>query len=191
MRILLINPNSSTAVTAALAEPAKAMLGPQDELLSCHASDGPLVIQTPAQVQQAGEVVLALAKQHGQDCDGLLIGMSLDSGLAALRQQFPGVPVLGMTQAACLHASALGPRFGMLTLGDDMAPLYTQHVQQLGLGAPLLGVAAAPWSAIARHGQGAEATVQVDWDALSQACQPLLAQGASSIVLAGDRKSVV
>lgn len=185
MRILLINPNSSAAVTEALAQPAKAMLGAGDVLLTCHASSGPAVIQTPAQVQQAAEVVLALAKEHGQGCDGFLIGMSLDSGLAALRQQLPGLPVVGMTQAACLHASALGERFGVLTLGGDMAPLYAQHIAELGLASQLLGVAAAPWSAMASQPSGGSAQPQLDVAAMSEACQPLIAQGAKSIVLAG------
>lgn len=185
MRILLINPNTSATVTEALARPAKAMLGAGDVLLTCHASAGPAVIQTPAQVQQAAEVVLALAKEHGQDCDGILIGMSLDSGLAALRQQLPGLPVVGMTQAACLHASALGERFGVLTLGTDMAPLYAQHIAQLGLASQLLGVAAAPWSAMASQPSAGSAQPQLDLAALSDACQPLIAQGATSIVLAG------
>lgn len=185
MRILLINPNSSAAVTQALAQPAKAMLGAGDVLLTCQASVGPAVIQTPAQVQQAAAVVLALAKEHGQGCDGMLIGMSLDSGLAALRQQLPGLPVVGMTQAACLHASALGDTFGVLTLGSDMAPLYAQHIAQLGLASQLLGVVAAPWSAMANGPNAGSGQPQLDLAVLSEACQPLLAQGAKSIVLAG------
>ncbi|THU04490.1 hypothetical protein E9531_03625 [Lampropedia puyangensis] len=185
MHIVLINPNSSAAVTEALALPARAMLGPEDVLQAHYSRVGPVVIQTPEQVLQAADEVLALAQQHAHHCDGVIIGMSLDAGLASLRAQWPTLPVVGMTEAACLHACLLGPRFGLLTLGADMAQLYQAHVASLGLGHRLEGVAVAPWPALSPHAQAEQVQTEAFLQLLAHACQPLLEQGAASIVLAG------
>ncbi|WP_130466523.1 aspartate/glutamate racemase family protein [Corticibacter populi] len=183
MRILLINPNTSASISERMAVPARAALLPGEHLATCTASQGPAVIQSPEQARQAAQTVLQLAQAHGGAHDALIVGMSLDSGLRITRDAMRPRPVIGMTEAACLVACLQGERFGVLTLGQDMVPLYAAHIAELGLAGRLIGVAAAQWP---DDFDPAEMGVQVSLlQALAQAAQPLLQQGASSVVLAG------
>lgn len=184
MRILLINPNRSAWVTERLAAPARAMLLPGERLDTLTSQDGPEMVRTPEQVGAAESEVLALAARHGGGYDALVLGISLDCGLDAARRQRGPQPVIGMTEAACLAACTAGARFGLLTVGPAMAPLYAAHVRALGLEARCVGVEApdAPeaFAAGAHNALPASAAAL-----LAQGAQALRARGADSIVLAG------
>jgi allantoin racemase len=111
------------------------------------------------------------------------VGISLDCGLRAARERLAPQAVIGMTQAACLTALLHGPRFGLLTIGSAMAPLYRMHVESIGLGGGLVGIAAPDLTDVFNMpaGELSEAVLT----ALCEAGQGLLAQGAQSLVLAG------
>lgn len=183
MRLLLINPNSSEAITERLAASARPLLGPQDRLHTLTASEGPRAVTAAAELPAAAERVLAMARRHGPDHDAVLIAISLDCGLAATRALLAPRPVIGMTEAACLMALLHGPRFGLLTVGPQMAPLYQAHVAALGLASRLAGVAAPdlPQAYGAPPGELDPAVTE----ALAAAAQDLVAAGADSLVLAG------
>lgn len=184
MRILLINPNRSLWVTERLAMPARAMLLPGERLDTMTSQSGPEIVRTPEQVGAAESEVLALAAQHGGGYDALVLGISLDCGLAAARRQCGGQPVIGMTEAACLAACTAGARFGVLTVGPAMAPLYADHVRALGLEARCVGVEApdAPEAFAAGGGNALPASALA---LLAQGALALRQRGADSIVLAG------
>ncbi len=180
MRLLLINPNRSEWITERVAAPAREMLLPGDVLDTVTSTTGPTVVTSARQLASAGAEVLALAHRHGAGYDALLLGISLDCGLAELRRLRGAQPVIGMTEAACLAA---GPRFGLLTLGPAMARLYAQHVQHIGLAQCCAGVAAPDCpEAFSNQQPGIHpAVLQV----LQASIAGLRAQGAESIVLAG------
>ncbi len=54
--------------------------------------------------------------------DAVVIGVSFDVGLRALRELMD-VPVVGMTEAACLVACTLGGPFGIVTYGERSAAI--------------------------------------------------------------------
>lgn len=184
MRILLINPNRSAWVTQRLAAPARAMLLPGERLDTLTSQNGPAMVRTPEQVGAAETEVLALAAQQGGGYDALVLGISLDCGLAAARRQCHPQPVIGMTEAACLAACTAGARFGVLTVGPAMAPLYAAHVRALGLEARCVGVEApdAPEAFAAGANDALPASA---FALLAQAALALQARGAHGIVLAG------
>lgn len=180
MRLLLINPNRSEWITERVAAPARAMLLPGDVLDTVTSTTGPTAVTSPQQLGAAAAEVLALAQSHGSGYDALLLGISLDCGLAELRGLRGAQPVIGMTEAACLAA---GPRFGLLTVGPAMAPLYAQHVQQLGLAPCCVGVAAPDCpEAFASQQLGLHAAVR---RVLLASIEDLRVRGADTIVLAG------
>lgn len=183
MRLLLVNPNTSEEITARLAASARPLLGPADSLHTLTATEGPRAVTTAAEVPAAADRVLAMARRHGPDHDAVLIGISLDCGLAATRALLAPRPVIGMTEAACLMALLHGPKFGLLTVGTQMAPLYRAHVEALGLSSRLVGVAA-PDLPQAFSAPAGELTPAVS-EALAAAAHELLASGADSLVLAG------
>lgn len=183
LRILLINPNTSAHITARLAVPARRMLREGDSLDTCTAETGPVAIINPAQASAAADMVQQLSAREGVGYDAIILGVSLDCGLAATRvQQSPQI-VIGMTEAACIIACLQGSRFGVLTLGSDMAPLYESHVRDLGLAERLVGVAAPNWPQA--YDQSAD---EVNAGLLAQLeadARQLCSRGAHTIVLAG------
>lgn len=183
MQLLLINPNTSEAITERLAASARPLLGPADHLTALTASEGPRAVTQAAELPAAAERVRAMARQHGPAHDAVLIAISLDCGLAETRAALSPRPVIGMTEAACLMALLHGPRFGLLTLGPQLAPLYQAHVASLGLASRLAGLAAPELPQA--YGAAAGTLDPAVTEALAAAAQGLVAAGADSLVLAG------
>jgi allantoin racemase len=183
MRLLLVNPNSSTAITERLALSARNVLAPADHLTALTARDAPAAITQPHEVQAAAERVVEMASRQAHGHDAVIVGISLDCGVERLREALPGMPVLGMTESACLMACAITRRFGVLTLGQQMGPLYEAHVKAIGLHERLAGVRAPDLPQafnLAPHACPDEIL-----HALAQEAHLLVTQGAGSIVLAG------
>lgn len=183
MRVLLINPNTSAHITERLAASAKAALTPQDELTAVTASDGPAVVQSAEHLGQAETSALALAAAHAAGHDGIVVGISLDGAASRLRDLYPGLPIVGMTEAALFTACLHSDRIGLLTLGGSMLPLYQRRVEQIGLASRVIACEA-PESTLAF----AATTDRVDaavLDALTAACERLRQSGAQAVVLAG------
>lgn len=183
MRLLLLNPNTSVQITERLVASARSALFPGDYLHAETAQVGPLAIRSEAQALEAADRIVAMADAFGAAYDAVLVGISLDCGLAAARERLAPKPVIGMTQAACLSAGLYGSRFGLLTIGSAMAPLYQAHIETLGLGAALVGIRAPdlPQAFSASASDLSEEVLQ----ALTAGSCELIAQGAQSVVLAG------
>lgn len=182
-RLLLVNPNTSRHITERLALSARAVLPPGAQLTALTADSGPAAVRSPEELAAAAERVLAMTLSHPEPVDAVLIGISLDCGLAATRAACAPTPVLGMTEAACLTAAALGPRFAVLTVGAAMAESYRQHVLGLGWGDALVGVAAPECPAA--FSAAPDVVLPEVLDILTAAAQPLCDAGALSVVLAG------
>lgn len=182
-RLLLINPNTSAHITERLARSARPHLPAGTTLTALTATEGPAAVRTPGELAAAGERVLAMAQAHATDHDAVIVGISLDCGLAATRAAWAPRPVVGMTESACQMACQAGQRFALLTLGSTMAQSYRDHVASIGLSQQLLGVAA-PDVPEAFSAAAHEVLPSV-LDALTAAVQPLRDSGAGSIVLAG------
>lgn len=182
-RLLLVNPNTSTFITERLARSARAHLAAGTSLTALTATEGPAAVRSPAELSAAGERVLAMAQARQADHDAVIVGISLDCGLAATRAAWAPRPVMGMTEAACLMACRLGPGFALLTLGPSMADSYRDHVASLGLSQRLVGVGA-PDAPEAFSAAPHEVLPSV-LDALVGAAQPLHERGACCMVLAG------
>lgn len=183
MRLLLINPNASRAITERMAASAHAALAPGDSLTALTAPDGPLVVRAASQLAEAERSALALADRHVASYDALVLAISLDGAAVTLRDRHPGLPIVGMTEAALLAARSAGGRIGLLTLGSALLPLYRQRVVQAGFASDVVAFEApelpAAFSADARR--VAPPVLEV----LAQAGGRLRALGAESIVLAG------
>ncbi|WP_304306312.1 aspartate/glutamate racemase family protein [Pseudacidovorax intermedius] len=139
MKLLLINPNRTQAVTDAVLAAARTAARPGTELLAVTGRQGPAIIASRAENALAQQEVLELAAQHAAEVDAIVLGVSLDSALWGCRELFD-VPVVGMTEAGLLMGATLAGRIGVLTYGARMAPLYRELVEQHGLAARLAGI---------------------------------------------------
>jgi allantoin racemase len=130
LRLLIVNPNTSAAVTRWLAEEARRVAGEHVEVVAVNAPSGLSAIQTPDELLQAVQVVVVAIEGHA-DADAAIIGAFGDPGLMEARARL-AIPVVGLGEAG-LRAAAYGRRFSIVTLGESMRAPLVQRVQLLGL----------------------------------------------------------
>lgn len=136
MHALLINPNTSQHVTDLLV----AQLQPWCQgvpLVGVTAPFGEAYIASEAAYTVAGHAVLD-AFEHHVDAHGLpqavLVACFGDPAVWALRVKHPGLPVMGLAEAALREAHALGP-FAVVTGGHAWGPM----IERLAATWQLLG----------------------------------------------------
>jgi allantoin racemase len=139
MQILLINANTTQAVTDRIAAEARRVASPGTEVLAVTGTFGASIIGSRAEIAIAEHAALDLMARHGSGVDAVVIGVSFDVGLRAGRELLD-VPVVGMTEAACLVACTLGGRFGIVTYGERSAGIFREMVAGYGLAGRLAGV---------------------------------------------------
>lgn len=183
LRLLLVNPNTSVHITDRLAASARAALQPDESLTALTAVTGPTVVRSAEGLVEAEVSALALVAEHAAKHDGVLLGISLDGAAVALRERHPGLPVVGMTEAALMSACLRVERVGLLTLGASLLPLYRARVAQVGLAQRVVACEA-PESPAA-YGAGTDLVDPAVLDVLAGACESLRLAGAQAVVLAG------
>ena len=139
MRILLLNPNTTAAVTDRLMSTAQKVVSAGTTLTPVTATRGVPYIATRAEAQIGGAIALEmLAENHGQ-VDAAIIAAFGDPGLLGARELFD-IPVVGMGEAAMLTACMLGRRFAIVTFAMALAPWYQESVDILNLTARCAGI---------------------------------------------------
>jgi allantoin racemase len=133
MRLLIINSNTSAAVTDIVAAASRRFASPGTELAFATGSFGARVIASRAENAIAQHATVDLVARYAQGCDGVLIAVSYDSGLRAARELLR-VPVLAMTEASILAALTLGSRVGLVIWGQGATELYREIIESYGLG---------------------------------------------------------
>ncbi len=117
MRILLINPNTSRAMTAKIADAAREAAGPDVEIVAVCAEVGAAAIESHVdEVAAAASVVeLVAADRDGPaPADAYVIACFGDPGLDAARELVTA-PVIGIAEAAMHLAAVSGRHFGVVT----------------------------------------------------------------------------
>jgi allantoin racemase len=177
MRILLANANTTEAVTAICAASARAVAAAGTEIVPATPRFGPAIISSRAENAIAAHGILDCLAEHHAGCDAAILAVSYDTALGAARQLLP-IPVIGMTEAACMAASLLGGRFGLVTFSS--ADLYREVITAHGFATRLSGIAlvdATPYDAAS------------DPDAVGRkvvaAARSLAAEGADAVLLGG------
>jgi allantoin racemase len=177
MRLLLANANTTAAVTEICAASARAVAAPGTEIVPVTPRFGPAIISSRAENAIAAHGLIEALAEHHAGCDAAILAVSYDTALAAARQLLP-IPVIGMTEAACLAACMLGGRFGLVTFSS--ADLYREVIAGHGLASRLCGialVAASPYDA-ASDPDGVAAKV-------TEAAIGLAREGADAVLLGG------
>lgn len=142
MRLLIINPNTTAAITSLLGAHARQGAGPDVQIDAVTARFGAPYIACEATYAVAGHAVLdtwACALAAGSTPpDAVLIGCFGDPGLLALRES-SRAPVTGLAEAAFLEAARYGP-FAIVTGGQRWKPMLERLAHQLGYGHLLQGI---------------------------------------------------
>ena len=139
MRILLLNPNMTEAVTERLSAAASKAASPGTEIVPATASRGFPYISCKAEAQVAGAIVLEMLAERQGTFDAAIIAAFGDPGLFAARELFDR-PVIGMSEAAMLTACMLGKTFGIVSFASAMEAWYVECVESHGLAGRCAGV---------------------------------------------------
>lgn len=138
-RILVINPNSTDAVTRgidAAMEPLRMHGGPAIECVTL--KDGPPGIENQGHVEQVVPLIGAMVRQRDADCSAFVIACYSDPGLHAARE-LTTRPVLGIAECGILTALTLGQRFGVISILRKSIPRHLRYVGQMGLNDRMAG----------------------------------------------------
>lgn len=138
MRLLLINGNTTQAITDRCAAVARTAAAPGTEIVAVTAPRGPKVIGTRAENALASAMVIELLAEHGNGCDAALVAISFDTALDGLREAAP-FPVIGMTEAALHAAAMLGGPIGFIGPVRRVLNVYRDVVKRTGLGGRIAG----------------------------------------------------
>lgn len=131
-RILVVNSNTTEAVTARIHGAATAAAPPGTTVHSVSAPFGLPLIVSRADWLAAGPATLAALAQHGAECDAAVIACFGDPGLDAAKELL-GVPVLGISEAAFHAACMLGRRFGVVSFTAALQPMFEDCLEHHGL----------------------------------------------------------
>ncbi len=181
-QLLVLNPNTTEAVTHLLLQHAQAAAGTEVRVHATTARLGAPYIADEASYAVAGHATLdmwAAAMARGARPDAVLIGCFGDPGLFALREASP-VAVTGLAEAALIEAARSGP-FAIVTGGERWKPMLRRLAQALGLDAALVDIlTVAPTGAqLAADPAGAQVL-------LTRACIEAAAlPGVRSVILGG------
>ncbi|QOZ26451.1 aspartate/glutamate racemase family protein [Bradyrhizobium sp. CCBAU 51753] len=141
MKILLLNPNTTAAVTDLLHAAGSKVVSAGTELVPVTASRGVPYIATRAEAQIGGAIALEMLAEAGPDIDAAIIAAFGDPGLFGARELF-SFPVVGLAEAAMLTACMVGRRFAIVTFAGVLTPWYEECVAMHGLTARCAGVRA-------------------------------------------------
>jgi allantoin racemase len=137
--IVLINPNSTKAMTDAMVDTAK-KTGVEVEGWTSQA--GPAAIQGPEDGEASIPPLLTLVRKASDaGAKAIIIGCFDDTGLDAARD-IAACPVIGIGQAAYHIAVLSGRRFSVVTTLDVSVPILESNIHSYGFTSQLARVRA-------------------------------------------------
>jgi len=138
-RILVINPNSTDAVTRGIDEACAPLRMPGGPGIDCVTlKEGPPGIETQQHVDGVISPLLSLVLQNEKQYAAFVIACYSDPGLHSLREATKK-PVLGISECAILTALTLGQKFGVIAILKQSIPRHLRYVGALGVSERLAG----------------------------------------------------
>lgn len=182
MRVLVINPNSTEAMTAHVAALLQPLLEIGSNILQHTARDGPPVIATQETFDGAAKAAcdaLGLAVEKVQHVDHVLLACFGDPGLEAMRFT-TATPITGLAQASMQLAERMKKPYTLVTAGKAWEAILVQRFRQWGAGPLFCGV-----RVIDGTGQDVFNDPLAALPAVQFAVEAARAQGAEHIILGG------
>lgn len=178
-RLLLINPNTTAAMTERMTAAARRLLPDDVDIEARTASFGHKVIASRASYAIAAHAALDAYAGAGGAFDAIVIGCFGDPGLEALRE-VATAPVFALAECAIREADAVGAPYAILTLGRPWIAMLEERVLLARGRAPFVGVFAA-------EGNGLDASRDADAVAarLQELADEAVSVGARTLILGG------
>jgi allantoin racemase len=139
LRILILNPNTTEAVTSLMVEAGQAVAAAGTELVPMTAPRGFPYISTRAEAQIGGAIALEMLAEAHRSVDAAIMAAFGDPGLLGARELFD-IPIVGVSEAAMLTACMVGRRFVIVTFATALGGWYRDCVEMHGLMGRCAGI---------------------------------------------------
>jgi len=132
-RIRVLNPNSSTSVTEAVARAFSAAVSEDQCAFDCvTAHDGPPGIVTQDDFEKGARIAAEYVARHAAEADAFVLACFSDPGLAEARARC-SKPVIGLGEAGMRAAMARGQRVGVIAIARAAIPRHLRYWNALGV----------------------------------------------------------
>ncbi|MED4206678.1 aspartate/glutamate racemase family protein [Neobacillus mesonae] len=146
MKIKVINPNTTLAMTRGIEHAAKSKARPDTEILAVSPKMGPISIESYYDEYLSIPGVLEEIK-HDDGADAFVIACYGDPGLQAARE-FTDKPVIGIAEASLYLASTLSARFSVVTVLPRIKTMIEELVDSYGMSKRVVNVRTTPMCVI-------------------------------------------
>ena len=177
LRLRLVNPNTTASMTDTVRLAARAAAPPGIRIEAVTSRRGPAAIQGEADGRAALPGLLdEIGRANAEGVDVVAIACFDDTGINEARSR-AAMPVLGIGQAACLAALALGHRYSVVTTLAVSIPVIEANLERAGLAGGLARVRSSGVPVLELERAGGEARVE------REARRALDEDGVGTIVL--------
>lgn len=132
MRILMLNPNTTVAMTEQMVATARGYVSADTEIVGMNGHRGVPFVASRAEAAIAAAVVLERLAELSEPVDAAVIAAFGDPGLGAAREMMD-FPIVGLAEASMLTACMLGRRFSIITFNHSLGPWYRECVELHGM----------------------------------------------------------
>lgn len=179
MNLLLINPNTSEAMTAGIAAAARAVAAPGSTVHATQPTFGPRSIEGHYDEAIAAAGVAEQVRLHGNGADAVVIACFGDPGLDAAREA-TSAPVIGIAEAAFHAASFLATGFSVVTTMTRTCVIAEHLVHRYGFERRCRGIHGTDIPVLALEDGGAACVDQIE-----AAAREALARDRSGAIVLG------
>ena len=143
--ILVVNPNTSQEMTAAIDRMAQAAAGPSASVVTIRSTNGPYTIEGALDAALATAGMLEAIAAYKDPFDAVVVACFGDPGVEALRI-LVRVPVIGIGAASFVQAGCLSQHFAIVTPVAGTQDRYAAVAAALGLDRQFVGAYPTPLS---------------------------------------------
>ena len=138
-RILVINPNSTEAVTCAIDEAMVPLRFPGGPEIGCMTlREGPPGVESQSDADAVIAPLCRALRDAELETTAFVIACFSDPGLFSAREATTK-PVLGIAECGILTALTLGHRFGVISILARSVPRHLRYIAAIGVGQRLAG----------------------------------------------------
>jgi allantoin racemase len=138
-RIIVINPNSTQAVTDDMDSALDALRRPDGPAFECMTlAEGPPGIESQRLADQVIMPLCRLVESHDNRADAFVIACFSDPGLHAVRET-TAKPVFGIAESGLLTAMGIGERVGIIAMLETSIRRHRRFLRALGIESRIAG----------------------------------------------------
>jgi len=132
--VIVINPNSTVAVTAAMDEGLAPLRMPGGPAIECVTlAEGPPGIESQSDADSVIAPLCRTIRARDNDAAAFVVACFSDPGLHSARDT-TRKPVLGIAECGILTALTLGQRFGVIAILAKSVPRHLRYIGAMGVG---------------------------------------------------------